>query len=309
MPHARFSTLCAALAGLLVLVTRPATAQAPDVPQSVGYTDWQYAADYPLTEVPEPSGLCFVPGRGTLFVVDDGGPGRPPGVYEVSLDGKVLQKREVGKDMEGVCYCSADGLLYAADEAGERVWVLEPDGLKVRGSFTVSREFNGTEVLAAGGNGFEGIEYIPSAADHPRDYFLLLNQDDPQALVRIERKDIALDKTVAMTRFTPLSKLNCGELYYDDAMAQLWVVHSWLNLYEVLDIDSLAVLDWQVCPGMAQEGLCFDDQGRLWIGSDSGGIAVYTRQGPLERTASASDPRCRAPSACRVYDRPAIIDG
>jgi hypothetical protein len=279
-------TLLGPLGTLLALALSPAgsprateSAAAPVVPPSVNYTPWRYQADYPLPEVPEPSGLCFVPARGTLFVVDDGAPDRPCGVYELTLEAKVLQRREVGRDLEGICYCPVDGLLYLSDEAGDKVWIVEPEGLQVRGSCTIALEQHGQQLLRPGGNSFEGIEYIPSSQGTPRDYFLLLNQDDPSALVRVERADLVPNRAdpVPLTSFHRLPDLNCGELYYDQAAQQLWVVHSWLNLYEVLDIDTLAVRDWQVCPGVAQEGLCFDGQGRLWIGSDSGGIAVYAR--------------------------------
>lgn len=276
LPTALILTLAAFAAGGWLLATRPAAA--PPLPESVELTAWKFEAWFELAEVPEPSGMCFVAETGSLFVVDDGGAGRQAGVYEVSLDGAMLRGVQLGRDLEGICYCPPERTLHVADEAGERVWVLDLDTLATRGSYIVSRSFEGAEVLRAGGNGFEGIEYIASTPAGDGDFFLLLNQDDPHALVRVERAAIVLDaaEPVGMTQFTPLPKLNLGELHYDAATAQLWVVNSWQNVYQLLDIDTLEQVSWQVMPGVAQEAVCFDGQGRLWIGSDTGGLSVYS---------------------------------
>jgi hypothetical protein len=272
---ARLAT-CGLMAGLALLLAAT-EAQSPDLPDTVHLASWQFAGGMDLPEVPEPSGMCFESASNTLFIVDDGAADRPAGVYQVDLHGQLLQRLAVGRDLEGICYCAADGRLYAADEADERVWVLTPEPLAVAGSFVVSRDFEGQSVLTAGGNGFEGIEYIAATPGGDGDYFLLLNQDDPHALLRVEHSaiDLAATGQVRATQFHRLPELNCGELWYDEPHGRLWIVHSWQNVYEVLDIDTLAQLSWEVCPGVAQEALCQDAQGRLWIGSDTGGIAVY----------------------------------
>jgi uncharacterized protein YjiK len=271
--------LVAAVWGLVAAAV-PEQASTPDLPASVHLQRWHYGRGFALPEAPEPSGLCYVVERDSLFLVDDGDVDRPAGVYEISLEGQVLQKREVGVDLEGICYCTGDGMLYLADEHKETVWVVQPADLVVRSSFTVALGFPDRIVITPGGNGFEGIEYIPSTSDCERDYFMLLNQDDPPALVRVNRCDIELhgDESVPIADFHRLPDINCGELWYDHASEQLWVVHSWENVYEVLDIDTLAVQSWEICPGSAQEAVTKDGQGRLWIGSDSGGLAYYTDQ-------------------------------
>lgn len=244
-------------------------------------TDWTFAGFAPLPEVPEPSGMCFHPIRGTLFVVDDGDVGRPAGVYELDLQATVLNSIELGVDLEGICYCAADGLLYICDEHDERVYVVSPDDLSKVGDFQVSRLLDGCEMLLAGGNGFEGIEYIPAGGEVQGDYFLLLNQDDPHALVRVDRADIvqrAVGQAVPLRAFWPLPEINTGELHYDVAAGQLWVIHSWMNVMEVLDIETMEVVRWEVFPGAAQEAVAVDSQGRLWIGYDMGGIARYVRR-------------------------------
>jgi len=145
----------------------------------------------------------------------------------------------------------------------------------------VSRYLDGVEVLTAGGNGFEGIEYIADDGAGGGGYFLLLNQDDPHCLVRIEREDIIAagdEMAVPLSGMWPLAPLNTGELHYDAAAGELWVIHSWMNITEVLDITTLAVSRWEVCPGAAQEAVTMDGTGRLWIGYDLGGISRYVWQ-------------------------------
>jgi hypothetical protein len=242
-------------------------------------SDWLFDGSFDVPEVPEPSGMCYYPPHDSLFIVDDGGRDRPASLAELDLNCKVLQQQPLGVDLEGVCYCSGDGMLYVSDEDSERVYVVDPNGLKKLRQFTISREFEGAPLLKAGGNGIEGIEFIPGATDGDS-YFLLLNQDDPRGLVRVPylaAHGADNDAVVALDWWMPLPDINAGELYYLAALEELWVVHSWMNLLEVLDIHSMQVKRWEVLPGCAQEALALDGQGRLWIGSDTGGVIRYVR--------------------------------
>lgn len=267
-----------------------ASGQAPQT-ASAGYdelpdlamTDWEFDGYAPLPEVPEPSGLCFHPERNTLFVVDDGDIDHAAGIYEIDLHAAVLASAELGTDLEGVCYCPLDGMLYVCDELDERVYIVDPDGLATVGHFQVARQLDGREVLRAGGNGFEGIEYIPPGEGIEGDYFILLNQDDPHALVRVDRVDAAAHtpgQRVPLRAIWLLAEINTGELHYDAAAGQLWVIHSWMNVMEVLDIQTMEVVSWEVFPGASQEAVAVDGDGRLWVGYDLGGIARYVRREP-----------------------------
>ncbi|MCH7471377.1 nucleotide sugar dehydrogenase, partial [bacterium] len=197
---------------------------------------WKFESAFELLEVPEPSGLCYHPGRNTLFIVDDGCFGRRSAIFEIDLQANVLAKAELCAgvegiaycDLEGVCYCEADGMLYVCDENGERVFIVNPEGLELVGWFQVSRFFEGKEVLRARGNGFEGIEYIPvdAARSGLREpykpgggYFLLLNQDDPHCVVRIDLEDIDLSPDAApvpLSGFWEIASINAGETRLDE---------------------------------------------------------------------------------------------
>jgi len=274
---------------MIVLVVVPVQAETedatkphdspPDIAKSADLTQWEFEYYWLLEEVPEPSGLCYHPGRNTLFVVDDGEYNiRPAGIYELDLAANVLASRCLGNDLEGVCYCPLNGYLYVVDEIGEHIYIIEPDDLTTIGEFYVSRSFQGTEVLAAGGNGFEGIEFIPSI-DGAKPYLLLLNQDDPHALVKVLLSDAKPSKTaVPISDLWSLAEINTGELHYDSSTGELWVIHSWMNVIEVLDIATMDVLRWEVFPGAAQEAVAVDGDGSLWVGYDLGGISKYRRR-------------------------------
>lgn len=240
--------------------------------------DWKFERAMALEAVPEPSGLCYYPPRQSLFIVDDGAQDRLAAVYEIDFQGQVLQKREIGFDLEGVCFCPADGLIYVADESEERLYLLDPGDLGLVRTVRISRSMSGEEKLKAGGNGFEGIEYIPDGFGEWSDSIVLLNQDDPHALLAVRRSDMIAEEEgeTEAFGFLGIAAINAGSLLFDAGTGELWVVHSWMNVMEMLDIRSLEVLRWEVVPGAAQEAVAIDGDGRLWIGSDSGGLAVYT---------------------------------
>jgi uncharacterized protein YjiK len=244
---------------------------------------WEFETGWAIPEVAEPSGLCFHPVRNSIYAVDDGALDRLAAVFELDMDCKILQKKELGGDLEGICFCPSDGLLYVVDESAEKVLKIEPAGLELLGEVTISRSFAGADVLKEGGNGFEGIEYIPETAGSG--YLLLLNQDDPHALIRIELNELKENLTsgtpVAMSSYWPLPPINAGELHYNSLVGELWVVNSWMNVMQAYDPECMELLRWEVVPGAAQEGMTIDSQGRLWIGSDSGGIARYRWRGEL----------------------------
>jgi hypothetical protein len=104
-----------------------------------------------------------------------------------------------------------------------------------------------------------------------------LNQDDPYALVQVARADTENTgyKPVPVSAVWPVAEINTGELHFDAANSELWVIHSWMNIAEVLRVPSMEVVRWEVFPGAAQEAVTVDGEGYLWIGYDLGGIARY----------------------------------
>jgi uncharacterized protein YjiK len=239
---------------------------------------WKFEQALALAEVPEPSGLCYCPPRDSFFIVDDGAEDRPASVSEINEHGVVLQNLAIGRDLEGVCYCPADGLIYVVDEHEERLYALLPDGLVLQSTFGISHSLDGQELIDAGGNGIEGIEYIPAGHGPWSDCFMLLNQDDPHRLLAMRRSDMLPEAKglSPVCAYWDIASINAGSLHFDSESNLLWVVHSWMNVMELWNVLDMSLQSWEVVPGAAQEAVCVDGQGRLWIGSDSGGLASYT---------------------------------
>jgi hypothetical protein len=262
---------CTTLIMLFILLGMLPTAPAADDDRA-DLTPWRFTGYWELEEIPEPSGMCFVPERNTLFIVDDGSIDRRAAVFEVSLEPRVLNRYELGVDLEGICWHPGLGRLYVCDEYEHMLYELSPELQELR-SLQVVANIDGVQLLHPGGNGFEGIEFVPEI-----DSFVLLNQDDPTCLLVVTAADLMAgfeSGSVSEYDFIELEQVNAGELHYAVAEEELWVVHAWVNVMQVWGIEPLELKRWEVVPGAAQEAVAIDDEGRLWIGYDLGGLSCY----------------------------------
>jgi hypothetical protein len=137
--------------------------------------------EWSLPGLPEPSGVVYHAKRDSLFVVSDDGT-----IGEVSLDGKVRATRALGGDLEGITYDPGTGNLYVVREGHEIIFEVDPNGFVIRRRFTIDRYFEGdADFLERGGDGIEGLTFVPDP-DHPEGgRFFAVNQFDPPALVEL----------------------------------------------------------------------------------------------------------------------------
>ena len=119
----------------------------------------------------EPSGIVFHARRGTFFVVGDEGM-----IGEFSLKGKQIRVKEFSDepDFEGVTVDPSSGLLYVAHEVADRILEIDPETFKVLRVFDVPRRFEGEVVMDAGGDGIEGITFVPLKDHEQGGVFLYL---------------------------------------------------------------------------------------------------------------------------------------
>lgn len=240
--------------------------------------EWVEESVQAIAGIFEPSGICLGPDNTSLFIVDDGTFAEPSGVAEVDFEFNLIQRRDLGTDLEGVCYCPLDGWLYVVDEAAEVVYTVDPASLMMTGSFYYSRSFGGDEVISQDGDGVEDIAFIADPAVAGGGYFLLLNQNDPTALLRIDRGDIDFnppEDPAPLSGFTLVEQRNAGALYFDEPKRQLWVVHSWMDFVEVFNIDTMKLISRDNFPGFAQEGATLGPGGELWVCDDTGFLGKY----------------------------------
>lgn len=120
----------------------------------------------------EPSGIVFHANRGTLFIVEDAGD-----LCEIETDGTLIKHAHLrDADLEGITYDPATNLLYLAVEGEEKILEVNPDEFSISREFTIPREVNGGTMLKEGGQGIEGITFIPKAGHKNGGIFLVANQ-------------------------------------------------------------------------------------------------------------------------------------
>jgi len=88
-------------------------------------------------------------------------------IAELRADGKILRRKHCGGDLEGIAYDPRTGLLYLAVEGVDEIWECDPGNFEVKRRFKIDRAYRGdSDFLKAGGQGIEGIAFIPDSR-HP----------------------------------------------------------------------------------------------------------------------------------------------
>lgn len=225
----------------------------------------------------EPSGIVYHPGRETLFVVGDEGD-----ICEIHTDGTLVRQKRIGHtDFEGISCDPSTGLLYVAIEGEEKIMEIDPEDLRVLRTFAIERTFRGALVLKAGGQGIEGIAFVPDS-NHPEggtffvtnQGFDLNNKEDPSAIFELEvplRSGSASDGVARIAGYFSIGVIDLSGLHYDAISSHLYVVSDATNtLFEITREGK--ILQSYAFPGENQEGIAVDADGFLYIAQDSGGI-------------------------------------
>ncbi len=225
-------------------------------------------------EFEEPSGIVFHPKRGTLFVLGDEGM-----IGEFTLKGKRVKIHQFSDkpDFEGITVDPNTGLLYVAHEIADKILEIESEGFKVLRAFTVPRRFKGELVMAPEGDGIEAITFVPMKAHAQGGVFYISNQaedkqvvGDGSALLKIELP-LRVAGEVKILNYYPQDILDLSGMFYDAVSGHLFVVSDLNNLLLEMDLEAKILKAWAL-PGETQEGLTIDNEGRLYIAQDSGGV-------------------------------------
>lgn len=272
--------------GMIVLISISCCGGKESVRSMLKPFPYERVENIDRVEFKEPSGIVFHPGRGTLFVVGDGGD-----LGEFGTDGAPVRQRHLADaDFEGITVDPGTGLLYIVVEGEEKILEVDPERMGIRRTFAVGRSVAGKVVLAKGGQGLEGITFAP-AADHPEggvfyianQAFELVEEGDVSAVCEVELplKSSSQGGNVELSRcFTP-EVVDLSGLQYDSARDLLYVISDKMNL--LLELSRTGeVLDTFVLPEKDQEGITFDADGFLYIACDSGGIIKYQLKSETE---------------------------
>lgn len=229
--------------------------------------------EWPIAEFPEPSGVVYHAARGTLFIVGDEGH-----IGEVSLDGKLLRMTHLGGDLEAITMDPRSGLLYVVRETHEIIFEIRPDDFKMLRRFTIDRSYEGDpNYLRRGGDGVEGLVFVPDEK-HPEGGGLwIVNQFDPPVLVELAiplRSSKSKYETARLARAIPLDGAPLSGVSWEPATGEFLVVSALWKRVSVLDADGRYERSVRI-PGFMPEGLAKLPDGRLVIAQDSGGLLVW----------------------------------
>ncbi|HYB98446.1 MAG TPA: SdiA-regulated domain-containing protein [Candidatus Limnocylindrales bacterium] len=229
--------------------------------------------EWPLPEFSEPSSVVYHPLRKSLFIVGDEGD-----IGEVSLEGKLLRKSHLGGDLEGVTVDPATGLLYVAREGHEIVFEVTADDFRITRRYTIDRTFEGNpNFLARGGDGIEGITFVPDESAKEGGRFYAANQYDPPVLIELaipirSTKDKFENARIVSSRAVEAPPLS--DVIWQPAMKAFLVVSAlWKKVY-VVDAQGRNLRAARV-PGLMPEGLTPLPDGRFVIAQDTGGLLLW----------------------------------
>jgi uncharacterized protein YjiK len=224
--------------------------------------------------VNEPSGICWHAQRKTLFVVGDEGD-----IYELTTDGTLMKEKRIRPaDFEGITYDPATGLLYVAIEEEEAILEVDPETFEPLREFVLPRDFQGRTLLGAGGEGIEGITFIPDAG-HPEggvfyvanQAFTLTDEQDISALFQVELPLRTRDGEPKIIGYFEPGVIDLSALHYDPATDRILVVCDSPNLLLQYSRDH-RLISVHALPGDNQEGVTVDSDGFIYIAQDTGGI-------------------------------------
>lgn len=226
----------------------------------------------------EPSGICWHTQRRTLFVVGDEGD-----IAEIRTDGSLVKRAllRAAEDFEGITHDPSTGLLYLAIEEKESILEVHPETLAILREFPLPRTFEGKTLMKAGGEGIEGITFVPDPGHAQGGLFYVANQSysltseqDISAVVQVELPLRTQQGQAEIRGYFYPGVIDLAGLHYDSQTGQLMVISDATNTLLTYSLDHTLV-SVHALPADYQEGITVDPDGFLYIAQDSGGIIKF----------------------------------
>ena len=238
---------------------------------------YEWVGNIDKSDIVEPSGIVYDPNRRTLFVVSDEG-----FVCEMATDGTQIKMQKVrDADFEGITQDPATGLLYLAIEGEERILEVEPDGFAVLREFQLDRYLDGELVFKPGGQGIEGIAFVPDPRNPEGGTFYVANQsftlepgEERSLIAEVQlplKTSSERNASGRILRTFPFGVIDLSAISYNHTTGTLFVVSDSMNTLCEMDRNANILLA-RAFTGADQEGIALDDEGFLYIAQDSGGI-------------------------------------
>jgi uncharacterized protein YjiK len=250
--------------------------------------------DWPISEFPEPSGIVYHPQRNSLFIVGDEGD-----IGEVSVDGKLLRQFHFGGDLEAITADPKTGLLYIVRESHEIIFEVRPDDFKLLRRFTIDRSFeDDPNFLRRGGDGIEGLTFVPDDNNPEGGRLWAVNQWDPAVLIELDipfKTSKSKHQTARIVRSVPVDVAPLSEVTWDAGRREFLVASALWKRVAVLDADGNKQRSVRI-PAFMPEGMATLPGGAIVIAQDSGGVVLWKPVGDpfaADATSSAAPARVR----------------
>jgi uncharacterized protein YjiK len=224
-----------------------------------------------LVKIPEASGICYIDKTDMLVVVNDEG-----WIYKLTPKGKIKRKFYLGDyDLEGITYDKINDKLLVAVEGAESILVLNRASLELEKEVKIKRKFQDVKLLKKSKKA--GIEAI--AIDENGDIYLS-NQSKKTYKNELKENVSVVFKIDSLEK----KKANIVEVYnhgYIDIAGltfhegYLYMTSDKQNLLIKYDIKTNKTIKKVKLPKSAQEGICFDNAGYVYIADDEGAILRY----------------------------------
>lgn len=226
-------------------------------------------------EMNEPSGIAYHPIRKTFFVVGDEGD-----LYEIDENAKILKSARLSPnrkdeiDPEGIAVNTRTGNLYIAAEEGDDIIEVDPENFDIVGYYDIVSK---KELFKSGGNGIEGIAFVPGK-DPEDDRVYVCNQYDPPIVMKValpsKPMGNAVEKhPVPVIGYFKMPVSDLSDMTYHDVRKTLFILSDENNLIMEVTLDGKIMNQWSL-PGKDQEGIAFY-KGFMFIGQDSGKILRF----------------------------------
>lgn len=226
-----------------------------------------------IPEVSEPSGVAFHKGLGRLLVIGDEGT-----LTALTLDGKKDWAKFGLGDLEDVAVHEPTGLILLLSEKQSRILVFDPTSKKTIGTW----KLDGASLLGQdpeeANKGFEGLAVKDSGSETDDVILFLSHQGKPARVVAVKVPMVRGNQTISRDAVQGCYSLK----NYSDLTAVTWVPEIAALLVISENSDRLLVVSEKgalqaelALAGQQQEGVCLDDQGRLWVADDRGDLLRF----------------------------------
>lgn len=217
----------------------------------------------------EPSGIAYLPSRGTLAAVSDDGV-----LVEMDLSLKTLHSHPIDGDLEAVTPGLASSTLLVTLEDRDSIIEYDLDEKRVLRTWHVdlasSADFKNRHVR---NKGFEGVAVVP-AADGPRLYSIV--EADPARLIKLDaqlskKTDAQGEKSASIASSIDVGLSRLSDVMYDEVANKLLFVSADERTLSVADMSGRVERRIRL-PGRKPEGFCFTPNGDGLVADDGGGV-------------------------------------